>query len=29
MSLAESDWIEQSNYDLETARAMLASGRYL
>lgn len=29
MALTESDWLEQGTYDLETARAMLASGRYL
>ena len=29
MSSTEGDWIEQSTYDLETARAMLTSGRYL
>ena len=29
MESTEGDWIEQSTYDLETARAMLVSGRYL
>ncbi len=29
MASTESDWLEQGTYDLETARAMLASGRYL
>lgn len=29
MASSENDWIEQGSYDLETARAMLASGRYL
>ena len=29
MSETEQVWLEQSQYDLETAKAMLASGRYL
>ncbi|MEN6575948.1 MAG: HEPN domain-containing protein [Phycisphaerales bacterium] len=29
MSETEQGWVEQAQYDLETARAMLASGRYL
>ncbi|MBE0537429.1 MAG: HEPN domain-containing protein [Phycisphaerae bacterium] len=29
MSDTEQMWIDQSRYDLDTARAMLASGRYL
>jgi len=29
MSETEQGWIDQARYDLETARAMLASGRYL
>ena len=29
MTEAAQSWVEQSQYDLDTARAMLASGRYL
>lgn len=29
MSETEQGWVDQAQYDLETARAMLASGRYL
>jgi len=29
MSETEQGWVDQAQYDLDTARAMLASGRYL